>query len=160
MFPIASRRPSGLTAALTVVLATPDDADQGRAAQQRPQQVAARPLRSVERDALAGQQQRAVELVVEQGARAEPLRVGGRRLVARAPTLLERDEPGDGRQREQAEHADQRGPQAALRARCSRAALLDERALALVQLLIVRGRPVERRCEPRTAVELAGSRPR
>ena len=79
MFPTASVRPSGLTAALRMVGAVRAyDADRGRAARAaRRAGCRASADRVVERDALAGQQQRAVEL----GRRA----ARGRRVAARRP---------------------------------------------------------------------------
>ena len=74
--------PAGIDrGALDGGVARADHADRGGAAQQRAEQVAARARRVVERDALAGEQQRAVELVVDQRPGAEPLRLGGGRLV-------------------------------------------------------------------------------
>ena len=93
------------------------DADRRRALDQRGEQAAARLRAVVERDALAGEQQRAVEVVLGERARAEPLGVGGGRLLARAAALLERDEPGDDGEHEQRGDAGEHGAQAALRAR-------------------------------------------
>src|SRR5215207_4674170 len=82
------RYPNSAPAAAT------DHPDGGGALDQRGEQVAARLDRVVEHDALPGQQQRAVELALDEGARAEPLRVGRARLVARRAALGERDEAG------------------------------------------------------------------
>ena len=72
--------------------AAAQDADRRRAPEQRGEQVAARLRRVVERDALAGEQQRAVEVVVRERLGPEALRGGGRRLGARGAALVERDQ--------------------------------------------------------------------
>ena len=122
-----------------------DDADRGRAAEQRAEQVAARPHRVVERHALAGQQERAVELVVEQRAGAESLRLGRGRLVARVAALLERD---GARDHAQARAARRRRPGPARSRRCERSLAVrlsvEERALGCVEVGLVVGRPVQR----------------
>ena len=71
------------------------DADRGRALDQRGEQAAAGLDGVVERYALPGQQQRAVQRGLDQGAGAEPLSVGRGRLFASVATLLESDEAGD-----------------------------------------------------------------
>ena len=132
------------------------DADGRRALVQRGEQAAARLRAVVERDALAGEQQRAVEVVLGERARAEPLRVGAGGLVARGAALLEREEPGDDREDEQPGDSGEHGAQAPLGAPARRAALVEEGPLDVSQLGVVGGRPVERGGQPRAAVELAG----
>ena len=84
----ASVRPSGLRSrSISRVAVAAHHADRRRALQQRGQEVAARLQRVVQRDALAGEQQRPVEVVVGQRLRPEPLRVRGHRLVARVAAL-------------------------------------------------------------------------
>ena len=84
--PAASVRSSGLSAMLKNALAAAaDHADRGRALHQRGEEVAARLDGVVERDALPGQQQRAVQLALDQRARAEPLRIGRARPVRAVP---------------------------------------------------------------------------
>ena len=70
-------------------------ADRRRALQQSRQKVGARLHRVVERDALAGEQQRPIQVVVGQRLRAEPLGVRGHRLVVRVAALVERDRARD-----------------------------------------------------------------
>ena len=91
-------------------------ADGGRAAQQRGQQVAARRDRVLERDALARQQQRAVEVLLDERLRPEAPRVGGARLVARLAALLEEERAGARGERQQREHGAQQRAQAPVRA--------------------------------------------
>ena len=74
-----------------------DDADRRRAAEQGPEQVAARPHRVVERHGLAREEQGAIELLVEQRAGAESLGLGSGRLGPRLPALLECDHSRDHR---------------------------------------------------------------
>ena len=69
--------PSGLRASARHARADRQDADRGRALEQRSEQVPARLDRVLERDALAREQQRAVDLVRGQRLRAEPLRGRG-----------------------------------------------------------------------------------
>ena len=128
--------------------------DGGRAVQQRGAQVPARLRRVVERDGLAGEQ-RAVQAVLGEGTRAEPLRVGRGRLLARGSALLERDAPGDQREHQQRGDAGERGAQAALGALGRGTAVVDEGALDRVELGLVPSRPVQRRRQARTAVQLA-----
>ena len=157
MFPTASVRPSGLTAALRIGgVVRADDADRGRAAEQRAEQVAARPHRVVERDALAGEQERAVELVVEQRAGTESLGLGRRRLGARVAALLERDR----RPRPPQATSSAATPARTARSRrcerslAARLSARNSRSAALRSASWV-ARPVQRRGQPRAAVELA-----
>ena len=155
--PAASVPPSGLSATLrTVAARRADDADRGRALDQRGEQVPARLHCVVERDALAGQQQRAVQLVLDERARAEPLRVGRASPRSRAvPRCVERDEPGDDREHEQRGDAGEDRAQPPLRALARGPALVEEGALGRVELGLVRRRPVQRRGQARAAVKLA-----
>ena len=84
---------------------------------------------SSQRDALAGEQQRVVEVVLDERPRAEALGLRRDRLGAGAAALLERDRAGDDGQREQGGEAGQHRPQPALRALARRAARGHERAL-------------------------------
>ena len=157
MFPTASVSPVGVDGgAQEGGLVRADDADRGRAAQQRAEQVAARSRRVVERHALAGQQQRAIELVVEQRAGAESLGLGRGRLVARVPALLERDGARDHREHQQRADAGEDRSQPPLRALARGPALSEERPLGRVEVGVVVGGPLERRRQARAAVELAG----
>ena len=92
------------------------DRDGGRAAHQRGQQVAAGLDRVLERDALAREQQRPVEVVLDERPRAEVPRVRGARLAARLIALAEEQRAGAARQRQQREHGAQERPQAPVRA--------------------------------------------
>ena len=108
-------RSSGLSATLFDALAGgAQDADRGRALEQCGEQAAARLDGVVQRHALPGQQQRAVQLGLDQGAGAEPLGVSRGRLFARVAALVERDEAGDQREHEQRGDAGEDGAQAAL----------------------------------------------
>ena len=154
--PTASRRPPGSTAALSTVASpariTPINAGLRSSVPSRLPRVRAR---VVERDALAGEQQRAVELVVEQRAGAEPLRLRRGRLAAGVPALIERHRAGDHGHDEQRADAGEDRAQAALRAVRGGGALGEELALGRVEVRLVGARPLERRGEPRTPVELA-----
>jgi hypothetical protein len=75
------------------IVAGADHADSGRTSEQRGEQVAARLQRVIERQALVREQQRAIQVLVREGARAEPLGVGGDRVLVRGAALVERDEP-------------------------------------------------------------------
>ena len=98
-----------------------------------------------------------VEVVVGQRLRAEPLGVGGRRLVARVAALVERDAPAITASTSSAATPTSAQPQAALRgAPLAAAALVEEGALARGELGVVVGGPVERRRQARAAIELAG----
>ena len=72
--------------------------------------------RVVERHSLAREQQRAVQLVLDERAGAEPLRVRRGRLGARVAALLERDGACHDGQHQQRGEPGQQGPQAAVRA--------------------------------------------
>ena len=151
-------RPSGLSARLFSASALAvDHPDRRRALEQRGEQVAAR-LRGVgERDALARQQQRAVEVVRRQRLGAEALRRGLGRLIAGLVALVQRDDAGDhGR-----DHQRWRRPRARAaagagrgRSRC-RLRSRNARSVASSSASCV-GRPVERGGQPRAAVEAAG----
>ncbi len=130
-------------------------ADRRRALQQRGEQVAARLQRVVERDALAGEQQRAVQIVLGQRLRAEPLRVRGHGLAARVAALVQRDRARDHRHDEERGDARQDHPQAAVGALARGRALVEEGPLAGGQLGIVVGRPVAGCRQARAAIELA-----
>jgi hypothetical protein len=102
-----------------------------------------------------------IEALLGEGLSAEALGVGDGGRAARALALGERDHPGDHGGGEQ--HADpgEQRPQAAVGAPLALGltlaggpALLEEGALELVQLGVVARRPVERRGEPGTPVEL------
>ena len=71
------------------------DAQRGRALEQRREQVAARLHRVVERDALTRQEQCAAQVILDEGACAQPLGVRRDRLLPRVAALLERDDAGD-----------------------------------------------------------------
>ena len=160
--PACARRDSG-PVWLSRAPPTRETRDRRRAAQQRGQQVAARLQRVVERDALARQQQRAVEVVLDERLRAEALR--RRRCAPRRA----RSRVGRGRARPPRPSSTSSAATPASRARRRRlvrralrdlalalaAAVVDERALDRVELAGVLGAPVERRGQPRAAVELA-----
>ena len=90
------------------------DAQRGRALEQRREQVAARLRRVVERHALTRQQQRAIQVILDEGACAQPLRVGRDCLLVRAAALLERDDARDDGEQEQCRDAGEHRAQAAL----------------------------------------------
>ena len=100
-----------------------EHADRGRAADERREQVAARLRCVVERDALAGEQQRAVPVVLQQRLGAEPLGLGGDRLLARLAALVQGDETGDDGDDQQRADADEPEAQPPLRALARGAAL-------------------------------------
>ena len=84
-----------------------DDADRGRAAEQRCQEVAARRKGVVKVGALAGQQQRAVERRLCERLSAEALGVCRGRLPTRVRTLAERERTCNGGEREHHERGQQ-----------------------------------------------------
>ena len=135
-----------------------NDADRGRAAQQGAEQVAARPDRVVERHALAGEQQRAIELGVEQarGRRvAEPRPLSPRRARSRADRVRRR--PRSRPATSSARDGGEDGAQPALRSARWRSGSAARNARSVgVELGVVVGRPFQRRGQPRAAVELAG----
>ena len=133
-----------------------EDPDRGGALEQGGEQVAAGLRRVVERDALARQQQRAIEVGLDEGARAQAQCIGGRGLVACVAPLRERDETGDHRQREQCRDPGERGPQAAPLALARGAARGQESALARIDVGFVVGPPLQRRSEACAAIQLAG----
>ena len=133
-----------------------NDADRGRAPEQGAEQVPARPHRVVERHALAGEQERAIELLVEQRARSESLGLGRGRLRAGVSSLLKCDRARDDREDEQRADTGEDGAQPALRALARSPALGEEDRLGGVEVRLVGGGPVQRRCEAGAAVELTG----
>src|SRR5439155_11174722 len=115
------------------------DADSGRAAQQRGEQVAASGERVVEVDALSREQQRSVEAGIDQRLRAEPLSDRGRRL---APCRTSRGECQTSCNKRRGKQEDRSGEQAAqtpVRASECAAALLKEVPLDPVQARVVPG---------------------
>ena len=114
LVPAASVRSSGLSAMVVISSSprsVPSAAGLLSSAASRLPRVCDR---VVERDALTRQQQRAVQVILDEGARAEPLSVGRDRLLVRCAALLERDDGGDHRQYEQRRDAREHGAQAAL----------------------------------------------
>ena len=138
----------------------PDDADRRRALEQRGEQVAARLHGVAERDALACEQQREVEVIGGERLGAEALRVGGGLAFARLVALVERDDAGDHRQHEQRRDAGEPRPQPPLGAAARAPAGLEEGALGGVELVAVLGRPVERGGQSGAAVETGRDRAR
>ena len=138
------------------------DPDRRRRAQEGGEQVAAGLRRVVDRDRLAGEQEREVEVLLDERLGAEALGELGRLGVARLAALRQReDAAGDGG-REQDGDAGEQDAQAPVRAAGALrlllggvAALGHELALELVELEGVVGAPVERGGEARAAVELA-----
>ena len=161
MRPVGVRRHAQQPVALA-----PGHADCGGAAQQRGEQVPARLRRALDRLALAGEQQRAVELLRHQRLRAEALGLRAARLVAGRAALLEEQRAGE--QRDPEHGADAREQQAQSPIRRARAAclavglgaaLVQECALGRVELAPVRCAPVHRRGQAGAAVELGGVAP-
>ena len=137
------------------------DADRGRAAAQRGEQVVARGRRVVERDALARQQQRRGPALLAQRLRAEPLRLGGARL-ARARDRARRARAAPRRWRRPAAPTTPASTSRTRRRARSLAARLASRNSLLrgVELRLVLGAPLQRRRQPRAAVELGRGRGR
>ncbi len=127
--------------------------DGRRALEQRRQQAAARLRRVVQRHALTGEQQGAVEVVLRERLRPEPLRRGRGRFGARIAALVERDQTGDHRDDQQRGHAREHQAPPALLAPARAPAVVQERALGRAELGLVPGRPLERGREARAAVE-------
>ena len=111
---------------------------------------------SCEGHALAGEQQRAVEVILGERLGAEALGVRRGRLGAGAAALVERDERGDHGEGQQARDAREHHAQAAVRPLAGAPAGVQERALGRGELEIVAACPVERRGQARAAVQLAG----
>ena len=138
------------------------DPDRSGAAPEGGEQVAAGLRRVVDRDRLAGQQEREVEVLLDERLGTEALGELGRLRVARLAALGDGEDPArDGRD-EQDRDADEQAAEApvgapdALRLLLRRlAALGDELALELVDVERVVSGPVERGREPCAAVELA-----
>ena len=126
------------------------------------EQVAAGLRRVVDRDRLAGEQEREVEVLLDERLGAEALDELGRLRVARLAALDDGEDPaGDGGS-EQDRDADEQAAQAAVGAPDAfglllgcLAALGDELALELVDVERVIGGPVEGGSEAGAAVELA-----
>ena len=126
------------------------------------EQVAAGLRRVVDRDRLAGEQEREVEVLLDERLGAEALDELGRLRVARLAALDDGEDPArDGRD-EQDGDADEQTAQAAVGAPDAfglllggLAALGDELALELVDVERVIGGPVEGGSEAGAAVELA-----
>ena len=131
-------------------------ADRGGTAQQRREQVAARGRRVDHVDCLAREQQLAVKGRLGQRLHVEHLRRGGALPRACAGALVQRDDAGDDGGHEQQRHAGQDRAQPAVGALVRGPAGVEERPLGGVQLLLVAGAPVERRRQPRAAVQHAG----
>ena len=148
------------------VALAPGDTDRSGAAQQRGEQVPARLRRALDRLALAGQQQRAVEFLRHQRLRAEALGLRAARLVAGRAALLEEQRAGQQRDPEHGADAREQEAQPPIRRACAAclavglgAALVEERALGRVELAPVRCAPVRRRGQAGAAVELGGVAP-
>ena len=107
----ASVFPSGLTA-IPPELASPravHDPDRRRRAQEVGEQVAAGLRRVVDRDRLAGEQEREVEVLLDERLRAEALGELGRLRVARLAALDDGEDPaGDGRRQQDRDPGEQR----------------------------------------------------
>ena len=143
------------------------DPDRPASAQKGGEEVAAGLGRVVDRDRLAGEQEREVEVLLDERLRAEALGELGRLGVARLAALDDgEDAAGDGRGEQDGDAGEQRAeppvraPGALRLSFGGLAALGDERALELVQLERVVGAPVERGGEAGAAVELALVAPR
>ncbi len=138
------------------------DPDRSGAAPERGEQVAAGLRRVVDRDRLAGEQEREVEVLLDERLRAEALDELGRLRVAGFTALDGGEDPaGDGR-RQQHRDPDEQAAQApvgapdALGLLLGRlAALGDELALELVDVERVIGGPVEGGSEAGAAIEFA-----
>jgi hypothetical protein len=141
------------------VARTAHRADCRRGAQQGVEEVASGDGRIVDGDALAGQQQRSIEVGLGLRLRADPLCFGGLGLAARGAALVYGDQcasDGDGQQRcDPCQH----DAQAALRTIGRGAAGVEEGALGRVELVLVAAAPLPRHREPRTAVQVAGIAP-
>jgi hypothetical protein len=126
------------------------------ALEQGGEQVSASLERVVQRQALAGEQQRTVEVVLRERLGAEALRRRRRRLGARVAALVQRDRTGDHGEGQKRGDTREHHAQAALGAPADASALVEERALGRVEIGIVVGGPVERRGQARAAVQPAG----
>jgi hypothetical protein len=122
--------------------------------------------RVVDRDGLASEQQRRVQLVLHDRLRAQTLGIGDLGRSPRAAPLHERESPCDQGDDQERRHAGQQPAKPTIRPALSLdlplahlAARAQELALELVELQRVFGRPVERRGQARSAVQLAGILP-
>ena len=138
------------------------DSECGRAPQQRGEEIAAGRDGVVECDSFACKEQRPVELGLRQRLRAEALRDRRRRLPLRATARRERDATGDKSRQQQDDGSREQRVQPPRRARVRDAARLEELAFEPIQAGVsaCSVRPVDRRREPRPAVELARLPPR
>ena len=165
--PTASVLPSGLTAIQGTEVGAPvlvavQDPDHRLRALEVGEQVAAGLRRVVDRDRLAGEQEREVEVLLDERLSAEALGELGRFGVACLAALDDGEDPsGDGRDeqdrdsREQHAKAPVRASGALRLLLGGLAALGDELPLELVEVERVIGGPVERGGETGAAVELA-----
>src|SRR5262245_47464415 len=145
------------------------DADRAGDPEEILEQVDAALRRVVDRNRLAAEQEREVEVVLDERPRAEALREPRRFGVARLAALDQREDPACRSGDEQRRDAGQQDAKATVRAPGLPGLLLrripalgHEIALELVQLQRVIGAPVERSGEARPAIELsrvAPSRP-
>ena len=117
--------------------------------------MAAGDLRIGESDALARQEQRAVEVVLGQCLNADPLRVGRPRRSARDAALMHGDERAERGQGKQRRDAGEREAQAALRALGRGPPGVEERTFARVELALMTGAPLQGDGQSRPAIEVA-----
>ena len=138
------------------------DADRRGAALERRQQVAAGLRRAGDRDCLAGEQEREVEMLLDERLGAEPLHeLRGFRVAGLAALDRGEDPAGDGRGQQDG-HPDEKDPEATVDVPNAPrlllrgfAALGDELALEIVDVERVLGGPVEGGGKASAAVELA-----
>ena len=128
-----------------------------RAPQERSEEIAPRRDRVVEIDALAREQQRAVEARLDKRLRAQPLRDRRSRLTLRGASRRQCDRSRADRRNEEQDGERKQGAQTPVRASERGAALLQELTLEPVQACVLAGGvgPLERRREASPAVKLA-----
>ena len=145
-----------------VVAAAVHDPDRSGRAQELGQQVAASLRRVVDRDRLAGEQKRTVEILLDERLGAKPLGELGRLRVARVAALDDREHPAGERRRQQDPDTGEQPAKAPVRPSGllrfllrDLAALGDELALELVEVECTICGRVEGGSEAGAAVELA-----
>ena len=152
----ASVRPSGLRSRLISRSPSPRmHADRRRALEQRGEQVAAVCSESSSATpwrASSSERSRSSSASAWAPRRCASAAVASSRALPRWSSATS---AGDHGEHEQCGDAGEHDPQAALRALARAPALVEERALDGVELGLVVGRPVERRGQPRAAVQLA-----
>ena len=133
-----------------------------RRAQEGLEQIAPGLRRTVDRDRLTGEQERAVEVILDERLGAEALGELRGLRVARLAALVDREHPARDRRRQQDGDPGEQDAKAPVRAPSplrlllrGLAALGDELALELVDVECVIGSPVECGSEAGAAVELA-----